>query len=394
MLRRAQRSAWSVRARDAGTGLPKIESLWIRRVEVLTPPHWRARAPRLTRLPERMPSGTTFEFLCVSDARGHIGLWGPLETSVAMLVLHWLRPRVEGRRFAGPQEAYDTIYAAERHGRSGLTILALSALDLALWDLLGQVREQPVYALFGGVRRPLSCYASLLSFALASETAPALALEAHSLGFLGAKWAVRDGMAEAAVPTLAAIARRRPPDFALMVDALGAWDLDTAQHFCAEVVNLDLDWIEEPLSPRAWTEYGKLIRSTPVPVAAGEHAYTRYEAMALIDQGISIVQPDAGWCGGLTELGHIAEAAGAAGVSLIPHGAGLIPAVHLGSILGSGEMAAVEYHMTIEPHRQACFTEPLLPQNGVIVAPETPGLGIRIDPNRVSWKDITSVGDL
>lgn len=394
MLSSAQRSAWRLRASDVGAGLPIVETLWVRRVKVARPPPWLGAAPRLSQAPDRSPANATADFICVRDKPGHVGLWGPVEPVVATLALHWLRPRIEGRRFAGPQEVYDTIYAAERHGRTGLATLALGALDLALWDLLGQVHGLPVYALFGGAPRAVPCYASLLSFALTADTAPMLALEAHRMGFVGSKWAIRDRMPSAGIPALAAIAARRPPGGALMVDALGAWDLAAARRFCREVADLDLAWVEEPLPPRAWVDYGRLTRSTGVPIAAGEHAYTRHEAMGLIHQGISILQPDAAWCGGLTEFGHIVEAAQVAGIRVFPHGAGLIPAVHLASIMGSDVIPAVEYHMTVEPYRQGCFAKSLLPQNGVVVASTAPGFGICIDSQRALWDDIRDVSGL
>jgi len=205
------------------------------------------------------------------------------------------------------------------YGRKGLVLNAISALDLALWDLLGRLRGEPVCALVGGpVRDEIELYAT--------GPRPDLAKE---MGFVGGKLPLVHGPAEGDeglrrnLETAAEMRLRVGDDFFLAYDCWMALDLDYALRLAEGLRPYRFRWIEECLPPDDYWGYAELRRRAPpgLLVTTGEHEATRWGFRLLIDMGCcDIVQPDVGWCGGLTELLKIAAYADAHGVPVVPHG--------------------------------------------------------------------------
>ena len=228
---------------------------------------------------------------------------------------------VVGRDPAEYEKIWDQMYfASQFYGRKGLVLNAISGVDLALWDLIGKLRGEPVYNLIGGaVRDELQFYAT--------GARPDLA---KTMGFIGGKMPLRHATADGpewidhAIGDLAAMRSSVGPDFWLMLDCWMSLELNDAIALATRAWNeCGLKWIEEPLNPDDYWAYRDLRAQAPAGllVTSGEHEATRWGFRMLVEMGAcDILQPDIGWCGGLTELLKISAFADAHGKMVVPHG--------------------------------------------------------------------------
>jgi L-rhamnonate dehydratase len=239
----------------------------------------------------------------------------------AFIVEKHLARFLEGRSPTDYEKIWDQMYfSTQYYGRKGLVVNAISGVDLALWDLLGKLRGEPVYQMLGGaVRDELQFYAT--------GARPDIAKE---LGFIGGKLPLHHGPAEGLeglhknIADLAEMRSRVGDDFWLMLDCWMSLDLDYATRLAHRAYNeCGLKWIEEALSPDDYWAYAALKKNAPkgLLVTTGEHEATRWGFRMLMDmECCDIIQPDVGWCGGVTELIKIANYADSKGVLMIPHG--------------------------------------------------------------------------
>lgn len=227
---------------------------------------------------------------------------------------------LEGRSPTEYEKIWDQMYfSTQYYGRKGLVVNAISGVDLALWDLLGKLRDEPVYQMLGGaVRDELQFYAT--------GARPDLAKD---MGFIGGKMPLHHGPAEGVeglkknIAELAEMRSRVGPDFWLMWDCWMALDVDYATRLAHAAHEHGLKWIEEAISPDDYWGYAELKRNVPkgMLVTTGEHEATRWGFRMLLDMDCcDIIQPDVGWCGGVTELLKISALADARGKLVVPHG--------------------------------------------------------------------------
>jgi L-rhamnonate dehydratase len=227
---------------------------------------------------------------------------------------------VEGRSPAEYEIIWDQMYYSTLYyGRKGLVVNAISGVDLAIWDLLGKLRGEPVYHMLGGaVREELQFYAT--------GSRPDLAKD---MGFIGGKLPLHHGPVEGVeglhknIALLADMRERVGPDFWLMYDCWMSLDVEYATRLATAAQEHSLKWIEEALSPDDYWGYAELRRNVPkgMMVTTGEHESTRWGFRMLLEMGCcDIIQPDVGWCGGLTELMKISALADAHGKMVVPHG--------------------------------------------------------------------------
>lgn len=301
----------------------------------------------------------------------------------AWIVEQHLARFVEGQKVTDLEKMWDQMFLSTLHyGRKGLAINAISAVDLALWDLLGRLRQEPVYHLLGGaVRDELVFYAT--------GARPDLA---RGLGFMGGKLPLHHGPAEGEegwhrnLEKLATMRQRVGDDFWLMWDCWMSLDLPYAIRLAQASRDLGLKWLEEALLPDDYWGYRDLRRAVPsdLLITTGEHESTRYGFRMLLEmECCDIIQPDVGWCGGLTELIKISALAEARHVLVVPHGSSVY-SYHF--VLTRHHSPFAEFLMMAPQADQVVpmFTPLLLdepvPVNGRLKLPDRPGFGVRLNP--------------
>lgn len=205
------------------------------------------------------------------------------------------------------------------YGRKGLVVMAISGVDLALWDIRGKVNETSVAKLLNtnvDFDLPIPTYTTVFDDEQAKTAIEAghQAIKLHVERF-------GDRPSPAEIGSLVNRTRNQlGADAQIMVDAFARWDLDTTLRVADEIVPHGVTWLEEPLGPDDLDGYAVLMANSPVPIAGGEHEYLRVGFRQLIDGKLhAILQPDINWCGGLTTLVEIYRMANDAGIRVCPH---------------------------------------------------------------------------
>lgn len=267
-------------------------------------------------------------------------------------------------------------------GRRGVAVMAMSGLDIALYDILGKSLGVPVYRLMGGARRTsIRAYASTL-MPDDPDAAEAHAREVAARGFTAIKfgWGPLGRSPDLDEALVEAVRRGAGDAVEIMLDVGFGWnDADHAIEMARRIERHRLAWIEEPLHPDDLDGYAKLANAVDVPIAAGEENVTRYEFEELMDRGaIDVVQPDVTRCGGLTEARRIAEMARVRGKLCVPHAwsTGIISAASLHLIATIPNAAYLEYCIRPNPLNTGLVERPVEVVDGVAHVPSGPGLGI------------------
>jgi D-galactarolactone cycloisomerase len=303
-------------------------------------------------------------------------------------------PRLLGRDPLDAAVLWEECYALTRdYGRTGFPVAALSAVDIALWDLRGQALGQPVAKLLGGVFRPrLHAYATGLYRHDVADNARALAEEAGGYaaeGFQAMKLKVGFGVEED-LRNVRAVREAIGPERRLMVDANHAYDAMTAVRLGRLMEPCDIGWFEEPVVPEDLEGYRQVKAALAIPVAGGEAEYTRWGFRELCARRcVDILQPDICGCGGFTEAQRIAALASAWGITVYPHvwgsAVGLHASLHWAAALPPNPAALVpgdlwfELDRTPNPFRERLALEPLAQAGDMIEVPQRPGLGLQVD---------------
>lgn len=275
---------------------------------------------------------------------------------------------------------WDELYRSSLpYGRKGLPIMAISAVDLALWDLIGKVRGEPVYNLIGGLSR------DEITFYCTTPQPAAI----KALGFWGAKVPLphshfdgENGLRQN-VEFLAAHREAVGPEFPLMVDCYMSLSVNYAIRLAEAARHLNIHWWEEVLSPDDVEGFREIKRACPfVMWTTGEHEYTRYGFRRLIEERtLDIVQPDVMWVGGMTELLRIAAHAAAYDIPVVPHGSGPYSYHFIASQTGPAfceYVAASPDGKTIQPVFGELFVGEALPVNGKLKMGAAPGFGMEL----------------
>src|SRR5687768_3178711 len=226
-----------------------------------------------------------------------------------------LRELLVGRSVEPVEQRWQEMYEATlAFGRKGLAIMALSGVDLALWDLRGKLAGQPVAALLGGsVGKPIPTYATVW------DTIPA-ALVGRNRAFKIHVGNAAETTADKIERTVADARQLVGPGVQLMLDAWMKWTVPFTLAVACRIEPYDVAWIEEPLSPDDLDGYAELVRECPIPIAGGEHEFTATGFGDIIRRRLHhVLQPDVCWCGGMTELVKIYRLAHAQDLRVCPH---------------------------------------------------------------------------
>jgi D-galactarolactone cycloisomerase len=261
-------------------------------------------------------------------------------------------------------------------GRYGVTMFAISGVDIALWDIAGKASGQPLHQMLGGARRmSIPAYASLFHYSepeVVSERASA----AMAQGFHQLK------LHEHEEKQMRAAREAIGPGVPIMVDVNCQWTPHQAKKMAECLSQYDMFWLEEPIfPPEDFDSLARLHLDTGVPLAAGENACTAYQFQKMIESGgISYLQPSVTKVGGISEMCKIITLAETQGATVMPHspyfGPGLLATLHLLSTLP--EECLVEYFFYKE-FPASLYGDAIVAQDGQLAVPDGPGLGVEPD---------------
>lgn len=298
----------------------------------------------------------------------------------AFIVEKHLARFLEGRKITDIERIWDQMYKSTLYyGRRGVVLNAISGVDLALYDLLGRVRQVPVFELLGGpVRDELQFYAT-----------GARPDRAKELGFIGGKMPLHHGPAEGEeglrknIALLADMREKVGDDFWLMYDCWMSLDVEYATRLAHAAADYGLKWIEEALIPDDYWGYAELRKRAPssMLITTGEHEATRWGFRQLLETGVDLIQPDVGWCGGITELLKISALADAHGTMVVPHGSSVYSYHFVVTRTNSPFAEFLMMHPTAEeivPMFSPMLVGEPVPVNGRLRVPETPGFGVEL----------------
>ena len=326
----------------------------------------------------------------VTTAGGLVG-WGEshhgrAHTAVARLIETTLRQLVLGMDAADVVGVWKKIYDKQlaSHGMGAGTCLAMSGIDMALWDIRGKAAGMPFYKLLGGARRPVPAYAGGVSL---GYQPPAQLIEelrkSLDAGYKAVKLRVGDSP-KRDLERIRAVRKACGDDLVILTDANIGYSVEDVRQVMPGMDELNVAWLEEPFPAHDYRSY-KLARGFGrTPLAAGENHYTRFEFNRVIEDGaITILQPDLSKTGGITEALRIAAMASAYKLPIHPHS----------SMTGLNHAASIHFLAAIDNRgyfegdvsKSNKFRDDLVPNPGAVdkdgnVWPlEAPGLGLEVN---------------
>jgi D-galactarolactone cycloisomerase len=306
--------------------------------------------------------------------------------AVAKLIDTTLAPMLIG------MDALDVVGAWTRlhrghlasHGFGAGTAIAMSGIDMAIWDLRGKAAGWPLYKLLGGGRRAVKAYGGGLSLGYQAPETLLEEAQAHvERGYRALKLRIGDRVDRDAA-RIEFVRSGLGDDVGLLSDANTAYRLDDVRRIAPVLEDAGIEWLEEPFSPYDDHAYAQAAQLTHVPIAAGENHYTRFEFQRLLDQGaVQVLQPDISKAGGITEIMRIAAMTSAKSMTLNPHSSmtalNMAASLHVLSAIdnpGLFEADVSHYNLFRTEFSGADFD---VDANGHVFAPEGPGLGIEVD---------------
>jgi L-alanine-DL-glutamate epimerase-like enolase superfamily enzyme len=326
------------------------------------------------------------------NAAGSAGQYGALvhllNTEVAPLLI--------GRHAGDITAIWEMLYNGVRAGsaaqsghvmpslsRRGLSVAAISAVDIALWDILGKHLNQPVWQLLGGRKADrLPAYASG-GWAPAEKIGEQLQGYIDTGGFRAVKMRVgaMDGAVHVSAARVKAARRALGPDIEIAVDAHGTYTVAGAKRFAHLVEDCDLAWFEEPVSADDKPGMAEVRAATAVPIATGESEATRFDFRDLaVMRCADILQPDPAFCGGITETARIAALASSFNLRFAPHLWAGAPCFFAGLHLCAASPASftIEYSCGANPMIHDLVEDEITARDGMIAIPDGPGLGFTL----------------
>lgn len=327
----------------------------------------------------------------VTTDEGTSGKYGPIDMRQAFLAATELRDFLIGADPLAIEELHDKMLRLNIHGRSGLFVTSISAINNALWDLRGKALGEPVYRLLGGpTRTRIPAYASMLGFSVEPDRAVEAALDYQRLGFTAQKWFFRHGPSSGAkgMATNLALARSLREalgsDYRLMFDAYMGWDLTYATDMFRALEEINPYWVEEPLPPEKIGSFRQLSNASRVRISTGEHAYTRWQVKELLDsRSVLFIQTDPDWAGGISEQMHICSLCSAYDIPVISHGSSIPTTLHIAGAQSPQTIPMIEYLVRIQDWTQHFQQTIYRPIDGMFTLPSSPGLGIDLDVEKI-----------
>jgi len=318
---------------------------------------------------------------------------------IEFIIAKIISPLIVGMDPTRIDEVWDRAYIRGGHkefGTRGIGVVALSGIDLALWDIMGKIHGQPLYQILGGkCRDKVPVYAT----ALYPENPAIVAKRARGFadqGFRGVKIKVGFDL-DQDIETVRAVRQDLGSDFTVMTDANQGYTVDVGLKAAEAFAESGVFWLEEPLFAEDIAGHAQLRKETRVPIAVGEnlHMCSAFESFVM-RQAVDFLQPDVARAGGITEIKKIAALAAHHHVPISFHTWGdavaLAASIHLSAIIP--ECTVMELDCTYNPLRTQLLRQPLEVEKGFMIPPDKPGLGIELDTDALGRFAYSGVEEL
>ncbi len=282
-----------------------------------------------------------------------------------------LKPLLLGEDASAVTSLWQRMWEATYiQGRMGLSVMALSAIDIALWDLAGKAANMPLYRLWGGAAQALPIYGSGCYRGLGGSGMAEKALRYRDRGFSAIKMQVAHLHApDQDVENVRTVRDALGAATEIMVDVNQGWTTDQAIRIGRRLEEFDLHWLEEPVRAHDFAGYARVARALAIPVVGGENHFGRYDLRPFFeDPCVPILQPDV-MRGGLTEIRRIATVADTWGIRIAPHLFHELMTHVMASIPNPSWLEYMGWHDSL-------WKRPVVPDRGTVRPPETPGHGL------------------
>ena len=311
---------------------------------------------------------------------------GKAHTAVAQLINTTLRQLAVGMDASDVVGVWDRIYWKQlaSHGVGAGCAMAMSGIDMALWDIRGKATGWPLYKLLGGSARPVPAYAGGVSLGFQEPSALIDEARPHvEAGYKAVKLRVGDTPARD-LARVAAVRQAFGDELVILVDANTGYDLADARRAMPGFDELGVAWLEEPFAPHDHASYALARGFGRVPLAAGENHFTRYEFNRVIeDRSITILQPDLSKAGGITEVMRIAALASAWKLPINPHtcmtGINMAASIHLLASIDNGGYFEGDVSKDNLYRDRMVDTPYRVDADGNVRPLERPGIGVEVD---------------
>jgi L-alanine-DL-glutamate epimerase-like enolase superfamily enzyme len=325
---------------------------------------------------------TAFELVTVrirdtdgAEGMGYTYTVGRAGAAVHVLIARDLQPLLLGQDADRIEALWQRMWWGLHYGgRGGSVSLAISAVDIALWDMKARRLGQPLWRLLGGYDPAVPCYAGGIDLDFPLDQLLRQTDDNLAKGFRAIKMKVGRARLSEDVERVRAMRAHLGADFPLMADANMRWSVDQAIRAARALRDTQLVWLEEPTIPDDVAGHARIVREGGLPIATGENLHTLYEFKQMIEAGgVTFPEPDATNCGGVTIFMKVAHLAEAYNLPLTSHGAHDLT-VHL--------LAAAPNRAYLEVHGfglDRYIVDPLAITEGNAIAPERPGHGVAFD---------------
>ncbi len=293
-------------------------------------------------------------------------------SAITAMINDDLAPLISGQDPRNTEALWESMWEHTHYvGRGGPASFAISAIDIALWDLKAKALQEPLWRLLGGFDPRVRAYASGIDLNLSLPALEAQTRANVQCGYRAVKMKVgRPGLSED-LERVQAVREVLGPDRTLMVDANMKWGVDEAIRASRVLAKHDVYWLEEPIAPSDVRGYVRTLREGALPVAAGENLHTVAEFETLISAGgVSFPEPDVTNCGGVTAWRKIAHLSEVRHLPVTTHG---VHDLHVSLLASVPNASFLEIHgFGLAPY----LTDPVQVADGHAVAPEVPGHGV------------------